>query len=133
MAEATKITPVVDSRRIVEEFVEFAERNGARAYQVDRKDRTDRAATVRMLFIHPLRYCTNSILSEDQNKPAQMLDVSPEGVGFWCCETLTEGMVIHVCLPLLDGSSAWVKGKVIYCHPEVEHYRAGIAFIFDQK
>ena len=74
-----------------------------------------------MLFIHPLRYCTNSILSEDQTKPAQMLDVS------------LEGMVVHVCLPLLDGSSVWVKGKVIYCHPEVEHYRAGIAFIFEQE
>lgn len=131
MAETTKTTPVADSRRIVEEFVDFATNNGARPYQVERKDRTDRWATVRMLFIHPLRYCTNSILSEDQAKPAQMLDVSLEGVGFWCCEALTEGMVVHVCLPLLDGSSAWVKGKVIYCHLEIEHYRAGVAFIFE--
>ena len=131
MAETTKITPVVDSRRIVEEFVEFAKRNGARTYQVERTNQNDRWATVRMLFIHPLRYCTNSILSEDQTKPAQMLDVSLEGMGFWCCEALTKGAVVHVRLPLLDGNGAWVKGTVVYCRPEKGHYRVGVNFIFE--
>ena len=38
MAETTEATPVVNSRRIVEEYVEFARRNGASARATLRLD-----------------------------------------------------------------------------------------------
>jgi len=129
MAKITK----TNSRRIVEECVEFARRNGGRACQVDRLDRLDRRASPRMLFAHHLCYCPNSTLSEDHTKPARMLDISLGGIGLWCREVLTEGMVIHVRLPVLYGKTAWVRGRVIHCSPDdAQHYRVGIAFILDQ-
>ena len=129
MPETTETTPAINSRRIVEECVEFARRNGAITPEIDQ---IDRRTWPRMLFMHQLRYCPNSTLSEDHAKPAKMLDISLGGVGLWCREALTEGTVIHVRLPLLDRKTAWVRGRVIYCHPEVQDYLAGIAFILDQ-
>ena len=92
----------------------------------------ERRATPRILFTHPIRYSSDSVLSEDHTRPARMLDISLGGIGFWCRETLAEDTVIHICLPLLGGKTAWVKGTVIYCRPNVEHYRAGIAFILNE-
>ena len=129
MPETTESTPVINSRRIVEECVEFARRNGAGTPEIDQ---FDQRAWPRMLFTHQLRYCPSSKLSEDHTKPAKMLDISLGGMGLWCCEALAEGTVIHVRLPLLDGKIAWVRGRVMYCQPEVEHYQAGLAFILDQ-
>ena len=43
------------------------------------------------------------------------------------------GTVIHVLLPQLDGKNAWVRGKVMYCQPGIDNYRAGIAFIYGQN
>lgn len=132
MVKTTKTAPMIDARKIVEECVEFARRNGGRVCQVVQRDQTNRW-TGRMLFVHPLCYCPTSILSEDHTKPAFMLDISLAGVGLWCCEALGEGTVVYVHLPLLDGNSDWVKGSVIYCHPEVGHYRVGVTFIFEQE
>ena len=129
MAETTEATSAIDSRRIVEECVELGRRNGAEIIQIDRMDRR---VTPRMLFSHQLRYCPSSPLSEDDTKPAFMLDISLGGIGLLCCEALPAGTEVHVRLPLLDGKTAWVKGRVVYCHPDVEDYKAGIAFIFNQ-
>ncbi|MCK4850316.1 MAG: PilZ domain-containing protein [Phycisphaerae bacterium] len=126
-------TPKTNSRRIVEECVEFARRNGGRACQVGRLDRPDRRASLRMGFAHYVCYCPNSTLSEDHTKPARMLDISLGGIVLWCCEAVTEGIVIHVRLPLLDGKTAWVRGRVVRSSPDdVEHYWVGIAFILDR-
>ena len=131
MVETTKTMPVVDARKIVEESVEFARRNGALTNQVVQTDRMSQRAA-RLLFIHPLCYCPSSALSEDDTKPAYMLNISLAGVGLWCCEALGEGTVVHVRLPLLDGNGAWVKGTVVYCRPGVGHYRIGVTFVFEQ-
>ena len=130
MAKKTKIS----SRRIVEECVEFARRNGGRACQVNRLDRVDRRASLRMFFAHHVCYCPTQALFEDDAKPARMLDISLGGMVLWCREFLTEGMVIHVRLPLLHGETAWVRGRVIRCRPDdPQHYWVGIAFILDQN
>ncbi len=128
MTETTETTSVTDSRRIVEQCVKLARRAGADAVQIDRMDRR----TPRILFSQQLRYCANSLLSVDNSKPAYLLDVSLGGIGIWCSETLAQGTVVHVRLPLLDGTTAWVKGRVMYCNPDDELYQAGITFIFDQ-
>ena len=133
MIETTEIRPVVDACKIAEECVEFARRSGAEPYQVDRIGREEQRATVRMLFTHPLPYCANETLAEDHIKSACMLDISLGGVALWCPEALTVDAVIHVLLPQLDGKTAWVRGRVVYCQPGIEHYRAGIAFIFGQN
>ena len=133
MAETTETTPVVNSRRKVEEYVEVVRRTGARACQMGQTDRADQRATPRLLARDYLLYGPSPTLSDDYTRPARMLDISLDGIGFLCFEALTEGMVIHVRLPSLDSSTAWVKGRVIYCHPCAERYRAGIAFIFDQE
>ncbi len=129
MARITK----TNSRRIVEECVDCARRNGGRACQVDRLDRADQRASLRMFSAHHVSYCPNSTLSEDHTKTARMLDISLGGIALWCCEVLTEGMVIHVRLPLLHGKTAWVRERVIRCSPDdAQHYWVGIAFILDQ-
>ena len=130
MAETTQAMLVVDARKIVEECIEFARRNGALISQVTQRDRMARW-TARLLFIHPLCYCPCSTLSEDHTKPAYMLNISLAGVGLWCCEALGEGAVIHVRLPGLDGNGAWVKGTVAHCHREVGHYQVGVTFILE--
>ena len=132
MSKATKTTPMIDARKIVEECVEFARRNGALTSQVVQRDQTNRW-TARLLFIHSVCYCPHSRLSENHTKPAYMLDISLAGVGLWCCEALGEGTVVHVRLPLLDGNSAWMEGSVVYCHRKVGHYRVGVTFVFEQE
>ena len=129
MAETTETTPVVDTRKIVEECVEFVRRSGQ---NIIHTEQMEKRAAPRILFTHPIRYSPDSVLSEDRTKPAHMLDVSLGGIRIYCRETLMEDTLIHVCLPLQDGKTAWVKGTVIYCRPDVEHYRAGIAFILEQ-
>ena len=132
MIETTETPPVVDARKIVEECLDFAKHNGGRISETDRIVHSERRATPRTLFTHQLRYCPNSTLSEDRSEPARMLDISLSGIGIWCRETLTAGQLIHLRLPRLDGTTGWVTGRVVYCRPEVEHYQAGIDFIFDQ-
>ena len=131
MPETTKAPSVVSSREIVEQCLQFVQRNGGRPCQVYQTPQTDRRAAPRMFFTHQLRYSTDSTLPGGHTKPAQVLDISLGGVGLWCFEPLGDGAVIHICLPVLDGKNAWVKGKVVYCRPEGEHFRTGIAFILD--
>lgn len=129
MPETTETTPAINSRRIVEECIEFARHNGVSTPEIDQ---IDRRTWPRMLFIHQLRYCPKSTLSEDHTEPAKMLDISLGGIGLWCHEALTDDTLIHVRLPLLDGKTAWVKGRVVHCRPDAEDYRVGVAFILDQ-
>ena len=133
MTETTETVPVVNSRRTVEEHLEFARRNGANSDQLCQLDQTDRRARPRMYFVYPIRYCPNPTFSQGHSKAATMLDISLDGVDFWCYEALTKGMVVHVRLPLLDGKTAWVKGKVIHCRPEAGEYQVGVSFIFEQE
>ena len=113
MAETTETTPVVNSRRLVEEYVEAVRRTGARVCQTGQTDRADQRATPRLLARDCLLYCPSPTLSHDCTRPARMLDVSLGGIGLLCFEALTEGMGIHVHLPLLAGKTAWVRGRVI--------------------
>jgi len=133
MAETTDILSVCEAHRIVEECVDFARGNVVGRLLMSQVERMDSRARLRLLFTYQLRYCTSSILSEDHSEPARMLDISLHGMALWCCEGLTPGTVIHVRLPLLDGTTAWVQGRVIYCNPDVEDYRVGIAFVFEQE
>ena len=132
MIETTETPPAIGARKIVEECLEFAKRNGWRMSKTDRIVHSERRATPRTLFTHPVRYCPDSRPSEDHTEPARMLDISLNGIGIWCRETLTGGKLIHLRLPRLDGTTGWVTGRVVYCRPQTEHYQAGIAFIFDQ-
>ena len=131
MSETAETPPVMSSLRIVEECVEFARQSGLFASQREQTPPEDRRTTPRMLLAHHLVYSAHSTLSEDSTKAAHMLDVSLGGAGLLCRETLADGMELHVRLPLLDGSTGWVKGGVVYCRPDAEHYRVGIAFILD--
>ena len=131
MPETTKAVSVVSSREIVEQCLDFVRRSGGRPCQAYQTAQEERRAASRMFFTHQLRCSTDSTLSEEHTKPAQVLDISLGGMGLWCFEQLEEGTLIHICLPVLDGQGAWVKGKVVYCRPQGEHFRAGIAFILD--
>ena len=66
MAETIKTTPVANSRRIVEECVEFAKTVGVGTFQARANNRR---ATSRKVFAQcrpvQINYCTNSILSEN--------------------------------------------------------------------
>ncbi len=133
MAGTTETISVVNSRRTVEEHMEFVRRNGASGKQVRHPEQTDHRARVRMFFMYPIRYCPNPTFSGDYTKAATMLDVSPDGVGFWCYEALMKGMVIHVRLPLLNEKTEWVKGKVVHCRPDAGQHQVGVSFIFDEE
>ena len=132
MAKTTETTAKINYRKIIGESVEFVRRNGGRVLQLKQTDRLDQRANERILFAHELRYCPCSTLSEDHTRQARMLDISLEGVALLCPKTLAEGFVVHVCLPLPDGKTAWVEGRIIYCIPSEEHYRVGIAFLLDE-
>ena len=132
MAETSSATPVISSRRAVEECVELARSNSGQAFQADQMDPTDLRASPRIPFPHQVRYCPCSPLSEDHAKPAQALDISLGGIGLCCPRALVEGFVVHVRLPLPDGQASWVRGRVVYCRPSVGLYRVGIAFILDE-
>ena len=131
MPETTEVTPIIGSRRIVEQCLEFAWREGVPTDHVDDSCFVNRRAMPRPLLSHRVRYCPSSTLSENQAKPAWMLAINLRGLGLQCREALTEGQVVHVRLPLVDGTTAWVKGTVVYCRPDTEQYRIGIAFILD--
>ena len=133
MAETSSATPVISSRRAVEECVELARSNRGQSFQADHIDPTDLRTTPRVPFTHHIHYCPCSTLSEDRTRPAQALDISLSGIGLWCSRPLAEGFVVHVRLPLLDGKAAWVRGRVVYCRPGVELYRVGIAFLLDEE
>ncbi len=132
LAQPIETTGDIDCRKLVEECLEAVRRTGARVCQMGQTNRANQRATPRLLATHCLLYCPSPTLSEDYTRPARMLDISLGGIGLRCFESLTEGMLIHVRLPLLDGKTAWVAGRVIYCMPSEEHYRAGIAFILEQ-
>ena len=131
MPETIEAAPIIGSRRIVEQCLEFARPRGVPAAHIDHSGFVDRRATPRILFVHQVHYCPSSTFSEDQAKPVSMLDISLGGVGLRCREALTEGAVIHMRLPSIDGTTGWVKGTVAYCRPDTEDYRVGIAFILD--
>ena len=132
MVQTTKTTPKINYRKIVEESVEFARRNEACSSQPKQTDRLDHRANERIPFTPELLYCPCSTLSEDHTRQARMLDISLEGIALLCPKALAEGFVVHVCLPLPDGKTGWVKGRIIYCIPRKEHYRVGIAFLLDE-
>lgn len=131
MTETTEAVSTTDSQKTVQQCMEFVRRHGGRACQVQPNLQQNLRATPRMFFSCRLSYSTDSTLSGKHTKPAQMIDIGLGGVGFWCFEPLREGMAVHICLPVLAGQTAWVQAKVVYCRPEGEHYRAGIAFILD--
>ena len=76
MAETSSATPVISSRRAVEECVELARSNSGQAFQADHTDPADLRASPRIPFPYQIRYCPHSALSEDHTKPAQALDIS---------------------------------------------------------
>ena len=131
MPETIEAAPIIGSRRIVERCLEFAWHEGVPTAHLDESGFADRRTMPRAVFSQQMRYCPSSTLSENQAKPAWMLAVNLRGVGLRCSEALTEGAVIHVRLPMVDGTTGWVKGTVVYCRPDTEQYQAGIAFILD--
>jgi len=132
MSETSKVAPVINSRRAVEECVELIRSNRGQLFQADHTDPTDLRSTPRIPFTQHIRYCPCSTLSEDRTRPAQALNISLGGISLCCPRALAEGMVIHVRLPLLDGQTSWVRGRVVYCSLSIDFYRVGVAFLFDE-
>lgn len=125
MAEPTETTSVINSRRTIQESIALICCNTGSMLQMDQR------AEQRTILMHQVRYCLRSPLSEDDTEPAFIIDISPGGIALWCCQTITPGRVVHIRLPLVGGKASWVRGKVMYCIPDADHYRAGIAFILD--
>ncbi len=125
MSVTTGSSSQVAFRRTIDECVEFARRNGVGDFRVGRR------SCPRLPYVHPVRYCLDSSPSETQSHPGYTLNISLEGMALCCREAISLGTSIRVCLPLSDGSSIWKEGTIVYCEPDAEHYRAGIAFIAD--
>jgi len=121
MATAQEAT-AADSHATVEQCVQCARSEGIGEFHPDRR------STPRMPFVRPIRYCLGSSIAEDDTQPGYVLDISLDGMGMYCQQGLPEGQQIWVRLPLSDGQLVWLDGTIIYCEPDVEHYRAAIAF-----
>ena len=116
-------TATIESHGVIEKCVQRACSQGLAAFQTDRRSRP------RMPFLHPVRYCLGSAVTEDKTKPGYALDISCDGMGMCCQQGLSAGEQIWVRLPLADGKLVWVAGTVVYCEPDVEHYRAAVTFL----
>ena len=123
MMDTTQGATTADSQATVEQCVQRARSEGIGEFHPDRR------STPRMPFVHPIRYCLGSSLTEDDTQPGYVLDISLDGMGMFCQQGLPAGRQIWVRLPLSDGQLVWLDGTVIYCEPDVEHYRAAVAFL----
>lgn len=107
---------------IIAKCVEWAQANGLRGIQ------TDRRLASRLPFVHPVRYYVGRHADEQNTDPGYVLDISLAGMCLWCRESLAVDKCVHVRLPLADGSYTWLQSRVVFCEPDDEHYRAGLAF-----
>ena len=123
MTEAIQANPTTGSHKEIEKCVEFAHSSGVGSFQMDRR------VQMRMPFLHPVRYCLGRELTEDHTQPGYIVNISLEGMAIWCRQALAVGELIRVRLPMPDGNPVWINGTVVHCEPDVEHYRAGIAFL----
>ena len=122
MMATAQEAPTTDSRQVIDKCVECARAEGIADCQSDRR------ISPRMPFVHPVRYCLGSSVTEECTQPGYVLDISRDGMGMRCRQGLPLAEQIWLRLPLSDGTLVWLHGEVMYCEPDVEHYRAGIAF-----
>ncbi|NIA06262.1 MAG: hypothetical protein GWP14_01260 [Actinobacteria bacterium] len=122
MMDTAQEATATGSNSTVEQCVQRAHSEGIGEFQPDRR------STPRLPFVHPIRYCLGSSVTKDDTQPGYILDISLDGMGMFCRQGLPEGQQIWVRLPLSDGRLVWLNGTIIYCEPDVEHYRVAIAF-----
>lgn len=122
MLDSAQAEPVSEPAEKVVQCVKCAQSKGIGEFKADRR------STPRMPFVHPVRYCLGEGVVEDESLPGFVLDISLDGMGMCCQQGLTEGEQIWVRLPLSNGELSWLSGKIIYCEPDAEHYRAAVAF-----
>lgn len=128
MSISTQASPSFVSFRIIEQCVEFAHSHGVRDVPSDRR------STQRPPFVHPVRYCLDSVASEGQTYPGYTLNINSGGMALYCRQALALGTSVCVCLPLPDGSNAWVSSKVVHCQEDKEqHYWVGLSFLVGNK
>ena len=112
-----------DAHAAIEKCVQRARTKGIGDFHPDRR------SCPRMPFVHPVRYCLGSSVTEENTLPGYALDIGRNGMGICCRQGLPVGEQIWVRLPSSDGTLVWLTGRVAYCEPDAEHYRAGIAFL----
>ena len=127
MSVSTQAKPCFVSRRVVEQCVEFAREHGLRDFHSDRR------TTPRMPFVHPVRYCLDSVPCEAQAHLGYALNISSGGMALYCSEALVPDIPICVRLPLSNAGNAWLSGKVIHCQRHDHDYWVGISFLVDDQ
>lgn len=128
MSVSTQASPCLVSRHVIKQCVEFAHSHGVRDFPSDRR------STLRSPFVHPVHYCLDSVPSQGQTYPGYTLNINSGGMALCSRQALALDTPICVCLPLPDGSNAWVSGKVVHCHADKEqHYWVGISFLAGNK
>lgn len=108
---------------LIDQCVEFARGHGISDFQSDRRSKP------RWPFAHHIRYSLDRAGSDDDSHPGYALNISRQGMAICTRQALGLGHQISVRLPLPDGSTTWVTGKVIHCEPDDHHYQVGIAFL----
>ncbi len=128
MSVSTQASPCFVSGRIVEQCVEFAREHGVGDLPSGRR------TTARKPFVHPVSYCLDSVPCEAQAHLGYTLNINSGGMALCSRQALAMDSPICVCLPLPDGSNAWVSGKVVHCHADKEqHYWIGISFLVSNE
>lgn len=127
MSVSSQRSPHFASEQVIEQCVELARDHGVGEFQSERRN------TPRLPFVHPVRYCLDSLPCDARTHPAYALNISMQGMAIYCREAIRPGGPICVCLPLPDGTNTWVEGKVVRCEPDEEYYWVGISFPMDDK
>ena len=122
MVDTGQASEAVGLSRMIVQCVNFARAHGVGAFPPGVR------VQPRLAFVHAVRYCLGSAPSSADTHPAFTLDISLDGLALWCREALPVGSVICARLPLADGRTVWLPGRVVYCRPDVEYYRVGLSF-----
>ena len=123
MSLSTEAISQTAFHRTIDDCIRYARRNGVGDFSLGKRSHP------RLPYVHPVRFCLDSAPFQNQSQPGYTLNISPEGMALCCREALAVGSSIRVSLPLSDGSTVWMEGTIVYCEPDSEHYRAGIAFL----
>ena len=127
MSLSTRTNSHLVSRQIIEQCVELARDHGVGDFPSNRR------STPRLPFVHPIRYCLDSVPCEAHTHPGYALNISCCGMALCCRQALAPGAPVCVRLPLPDGTNTWVPGKVVHCEPDEDHYWVGISFPMDDE
>ncbi len=127
MSVSSQTSPHFVSQQVIEQCVELAREHGVGDFMSERR------TAPRLPFVHPVRYCLDSIPCETHTHPGYALNINLQGVGLYCRKALALGSPVCVRLPLPDGTNTWVGGKVVHCEPDEDYYCVGVSFPMDDE